>query len=519
MLATQKPRKTREFTGPTPHSVAIRAKFPSKRPPDHLILERRRKDDLREEAESITRYNKLCDMKNDWEKITDVRIQKNTVKGRVNNLLQQQEFKLEDRRERLRELLATEERQYIAEMEASQETILERQAKMRTRAKFLKEKRETERLQVVAEKLDQRWREECEELRATLSRRHMDEVCTERFAQLRMKDEMHMQKLEEDKMYADLWEQDRLSKAAREEKESQEQHERNRDMVETLQKQKAALEAQKEEEKRLKEEEGRLLTEERELRRLEEEEALREKRRRQAETRQVLSTSIKLKMKKKARELQEELALDMKILEKLLEDTRNEALEVAQRKRELREEDRVYRDYLQQQMAEEARREKEIDQMIDEEVRKQWQKRLDQWAKERVARKQLMENVLKVRHQQVQERLAANSEAQKAAQAERESMQAAMAEHKRLEKEHIANIRHQNLKYQQDLLDQAEYINCQREIEKDEDYRHYLKGIEAEANYQAKLKEALARPVVDKAHPMRRAYMERMSAKVREDRL
>ena len=55
-------------------------------------------------------------------------------------------------------MLAAEEAKYLEEMEASQETMLERQAKMRERAKFLKEKREKERLEVVAEKLDQRWR-------------------------------------------------------------------------------------------------------------------------------------------------------------------------------------------------------------------------------------------------------------------------------------------------------------------------------------------------------------------------
>ena len=59
---------------------------------------------------------------------------------------------------RLRDLLRAEEEQYLIEMEDKQETMLERQAKMRERAKFLKEKREKERLEFVEEKLDQRWR-------------------------------------------------------------------------------------------------------------------------------------------------------------------------------------------------------------------------------------------------------------------------------------------------------------------------------------------------------------------------
>lgn len=44
------------------------------------------------------------------------------------------------------------------EIEAKKETVLERQAKMRERAKTLREKRESERQRLVADKLDQLFR-------------------------------------------------------------------------------------------------------------------------------------------------------------------------------------------------------------------------------------------------------------------------------------------------------------------------------------------------------------------------
>ena len=59
---------------------------------------------------------------------------------------------------RLRLLLKAEEEQYVSEMAGKQETALERQAKMRERARMLREKREAERLALVEKKLDQRWR-------------------------------------------------------------------------------------------------------------------------------------------------------------------------------------------------------------------------------------------------------------------------------------------------------------------------------------------------------------------------
>lgn len=65
---------------------------------------------------------------------------------------------------------------------------------------------------------------------------------------------------------------------------------------------------------------------------MEEQQAQLEKIRKQKETRDMLDLSLKMKMKKKAREEQEQLAFDLKMLEQLLEESRNEAMEQMQRK-------------------------------------------------------------------------------------------------------------------------------------------------------------------------------------------
>lgn len=102
-------------------------------------------------------------------------------------------------------------------------------------------------------------RAQCEELRSTLSKRHQDQVCLERLEQLRQKEEHVRDRKAYEDMYAQLWEQDMLAKAAREEREANEKHERNRGVLEVLQKQMAALDAQKEEARKLVEEEAQLL--------------------------------------------------------------------------------------------------------------------------------------------------------------------------------------------------------------------------------------------------------------------
>ena len=63
---------------------------------------------------------------------------------------------------------------------------------------------------------------------------------------------------------------------------------------------------------------------------MEEMQALEEQR--QQEMRNVLNLTLRMKMKKEAKEEQEQLAFDMKMLEQLLEESGNEAMEQEQRK-------------------------------------------------------------------------------------------------------------------------------------------------------------------------------------------
>lgn len=147
-----------------------------------------------------------------------------------------------------------------------------------------------------------------------------------------------------------------------------------------------------------------LQREQKALREMEESNRRAEKLRLQKETRDMLDMSLQLKMKKKAKGEQEQLAFDLKILEQLLEESRNEAMEQLQRKKELREEDRRYRAYLHRCVEEEKIKEIELEKLVNQEVEKMWQKRLDQWRLERQARKKLLEDVLAVRAGQVNER-------------------------------------------------------------------------------------------------------------------
>ena len=77
-----------------------RARPPNKRPPDYLILQRRKEEEQRQNALNMTDYNKTNDLKNEWERVTDRKIQSNTVQRRMKNMLQSHEFAVEARREK-----------------------------------------------------------------------------------------------------------------------------------------------------------------------------------------------------------------------------------------------------------------------------------------------------------------------------------------------------------------------------------------------------------------------------------
>lgn len=169
-----------------------------------------------------------------------------------------------------------------------------------------------------------------------------------------------------------------------------------------LQLQIAANKQKLEEEKKLKEMEAEWLKETIRLRKEEEEWMNKEKIRKQEHARRVCDASIKLKMKKEAKEKEEEMALESQILEKMLEDTRNQEKEDVKRKAELREENLRFMAYVAKNRKDESDGEKNLEKMINEEVEEQWKKTAAKYKFEREARRKLLENVLDDRKRQME---------------------------------------------------------------------------------------------------------------------
>ncbi|XP_035166356.1 cilia- and flagella-associated protein 53 isoform X2 [Oxyura jamaicensis] len=438
MTARRGPGWRREVLGPSPHSVALRAKPPKERRSENFLVARReREQELLEYAALLKLYNR-CRGVHEWQQRNEQKWLHRAVQRKVEAAMQEYQAGTDDRRERLRGLLEAEENKYFAEMESFEETPLEKQAKMRERAKLLREEREKERQQLVAEKREQQFREQCDELRVQRAKRHQKELCTDRLAQLTLKEELKKQQKEEEQMFAELWKEDGLAKERREAADVQKLSKQNREILDVLSAQVAALGAHKEEAKRLKEEEARLLEEQQQLLKREDEKLHMEKLRKQKECRDTLLSAAEDKRKRLNEEKEGELALEMKTLEKSPWKPEEDPEEKTKRKQELFKEQQAYRAHLAQQLEEEKQREKEVDKLLEEERAKIWAKKAEQMRLEKEAREQLLRDVLDTRQLQLEEKMQRNAKEQEELAQEKKLLAEAVAELKRVEEEKYA---------------------------------------------------------------------------------
>ncbi|XP_038646439.1 cilia- and flagella-associated protein 53-like [Scyliorhinus canicula] len=391
----------REVKGPTPCSVGLLAKSPAKVD----VMKELKLDLIAEEYANFVKAHKECEITN-YVILEEEQMQ---LKGNIRHMVQKaMEFyktDIEKRRARLRDLLEAEENEHMNQLSLMGETPLERQAKIRQHVKDLKIKKEKERQKLVAEKLDQQFRQQSEELQTKLSHQRELELVKDRKAQIEFNKNLQNQQKEANQIYEELWEKDRLAKEERIEKEMKEQYEKQQEVLAGLQEQMAENDAKRMDQKQRVQEEAKIMKEKQRLSRLEDERLAREKVQKQKEFRDGLNKSMALKEKRLAKEEKEEQALDTKIKEQTLKESADDAQEQLQKKLDLRRELQMYRKYLAQKADDEKRHEEEANRLMEADVEKTWAKRNEQVRLKKEAQDQLKKEVMETRKIQVQEHL------------------------------------------------------------------------------------------------------------------
>ncbi|XDB63968.1 hypothetical protein ABFV05_017584 [Capra hircus] len=497
----------REVKGPTPKVVIVRAKPPKVQGAEHH-LERIQHSHQKHHAilasiKSIERDR----LKTEWEQHNDRKFVDSLVKARVKDAVQGFIINTEERRNKLRELLASEENEYFTEMQLKEETIEEKKDRMRDKIRLLREKKEKERQDFVAEKLDQQFRERCQELRAELFCIHQKAVCEDRKAQIAFNEELKRQKVVEEQMFSKLWEEDRLAKERREAKEERRQKELVENTRLGLNAQVTIIQAQRQAAQRLREEEARLVENENARVKLENEQDKLKKQKTKQEIRIALQKSLQEKMERMQQEYREEQDLNMKLMQNALQNLQDEADKKKQKKEDMRREQKIYYQYLAQQHEEEKAQEKELDRMLEKEKEKKFAEKDKELRLEKEARKQLLNEVMCTRKLQVQEKLQRKAKEQEERTMEQERINEGLRELNCEERENFTRRCSLAQEYRKQLQMQICSQQQAREAEKEEERREFEAGIAAEKNFQDKIQEILStHPVVPRnIHPMRRA--------------
>ncbi|NXL36510.1 CFA53 protein, partial [Glaucidium brasilianum] len=227
----------------------------------------------------------------------------------------------------------------------------------------------------------------------------------------------------------------------------------------------------------------------------------------QKECRDMLLSAVQDKKNRLHEEKQDELALEMKILEKSLHH--KDAEEKTKRKQELFKEQQTYLAHLAQQLEEKKQREKEEDRQLKEEMAKVWAKKAEQMRLEKEARKQLLKDVLNTRQLQIEEKLQRNAKEQEELAQERKLLAEAITELKHVEDEKLARKRKEAKEYQEQLKAQIAHRQQARDAEEEEKQREYELDLAAERAYQERVQAILSKPFEElaKPHPLRRKLM------------
>nr|XP_017520951.1 cilia- and flagella-associated protein 53 [Manis javanica] len=497
----------REVKGPTPKVVIVRARTPRGQGAEQH-LERIQHGGQKRHAILASIKSKERDrFKVEWDQHNDRKFMDSLVKARIKDAMQGYIINTEERRNKLRELLASEENEYFTEMQLKEETIEEKIDRMREKTRLLKEKKEKERQDFVAEKLEQQFRECCEELRAELFCIHQKKVCEERKAQIAFNEELKRQKLVEEHMFSKLWEEDRLAK----EKREAEKAKRQKELVENtrlgLNAQITSIWAQRQAARQLKEEEARFAENEKAQVKLENEQDKLKKQKTKQEIRTTLQKALQEKIEHIQQEYREEQDLNMKLVQRALQDLQEEADKKKQKREDLIREQKIYRQYLAQQWEEEKAQEKELDRILEEEKEKKLAEKDKELRLEKEARKQLVNEVMCTRKLQVQEKLQRKAKEQEERSMEQERVNEGLKELNREEEENFARRSGLAQEYRKQLQMQMSYQQQAREAEKKEGRQEFEAGMAANKICQDKIREILSTHQVPlrNIHPMRRA--------------
>ncbi|KAJ3342764.1 ubiquinol-cytochrome c reductase core subunit 1 [Kappamyces sp. JEL0680] len=349
---------------------------------DYLITNRRKDEDARAIMTKTARNYSQLKQKSQFEESTTAKINHNHFLSRFHQLEVKEISHLEARRQkyasdcfntRLRAILEQDEIRHREELLAMEGNTESRIEGMRQRMHMLRETREKERKNVVQEKLEQQWRQNCDELRSLESKMLVKHVDAGRAIQIKEREARKELEKKEKEHYEKLWEEGRIKKMEREANDHTLRQQRNQDTLVILKQQLKAFKEQAQRHEELKAEEARLMRHDAQMRLLEDQ---RERERKEMEKRAIrldLDSYNKARLSQRQKDVQEALETDIKILAEVAKLEAEEKQQNSRRRAELQREMAMYRQHLAEQRARETQREIEVERFYAAEQDRVWQ--------------------------------------------------------------------------------------------------------------------------------------------------
>lgn len=388
------------------------------------------------------------------------------------NMKQDKQQRLEERRKRLSEMLLKETKEYEEELKAKRLGGAGRLLQMKERADELRADKEARRKEIAEQKLYDHWKQNAVELREIEADQLREHVVNSWADQVSDRQENLKSARQEDRRMDAVVERERLLALEKERAKEEEKKREQENLAADLRKQMKELKLRDEEAQMLKQEQEDLLKAQRRLEQAEEDRRLLDEARRKREFGRVLIRQHKAQMKRKSKEIQEALELDLKILEALAKKEDQDKIIETSRREKARADAEYMRQVVEQQLKLEQQREAELDMLYRDEAARMWTKREAEWERERLARERLMAEVLDVRRKQLDNKMEENKRRQQESIESREQLLRELEEVQRMtarEKSEEARLRKEREEeIQAQITSRREKAKEMQQIEREE---------------------------------------------------
>jgi hypothetical protein len=451
---------------------------------DYIIIQRRKEEAEHELMVKQNNYYKMMDKKADFERATvDANMRYNLYKN-YTQLKNIQKEQFEQRQQRLAALFEKDRIEWAKLIEESKETVFDRIQYMKDEIKVLREKREERQKKDTENALYNLWRNSCQEVREFETKLKEKETAAALEQQIKQKEIARKAELEYTKAWDALAENNRLKKVEYYNTEDQKRRNIGKYIGKCLENQIDELNNRRKEEERLKEIEKKYDLERLKMNKLQDQRNRIIRKQNAMNAQREIEEFNKENARIKAEEVQKELELDLNIMEELKKEMDNEKEEQNKKKRDFKREMNLFMEHINQQRLIEKQRQKEIEDAYLQESNKKNRQMYEKWKQEQMARDKLMKDVLKIRQEQINEKMEKNRLEQEENQREIEKLLASVKEYEEDKKKEAQRILDKKKQYSNDLMDQInnKRLDNEKLKKQDEDFQRILNKRQEEYN-------------------------------------